>query len=121
MTINLGTQPAPIPDPLIPLFTDYMANRSHSGTMNKNSPWLFPSTNAGQHINPNTLLIRFRTFGIRALAARNTTLADLTLELDPTSLAALLGYSAKIMTKHAARAGTAMASYPAMLLNEPRD
>jgi len=120
MTINLGTQPAPIPDPLIPLFTDYLANRSHSGTMNKNSPWLFPSTNAGQHINPNTLQLRFKIFGIHSLAARNTTLADLALELDPTSLAALLGYSAKIMTKHAARAGTTMASYPAMLLSDKK-
>ncbi|MFE4948785.1 hypothetical protein ACFQ9V_01630 [Leifsonia sp. NPDC056665] len=116
MTISLGRQPAPIPDPLIPLFTDYLANRSHNGTMNKNSPWLFPSTNAGQHISATSLLRRFKIFGIQALGARNATLADLTLELDPTSLASLLGYSAKIMTKHAARAGVTMAIYPALHL-----
>lgn len=114
-TIRLGKQPAPIPTPLIPLFTDYLANRANTRTMNKNSVWLFPSTNAGQHINPNTLLIRFKVFGIHALGARNTTLADLTKELDPTSLAALLGYSPKILTQHAARAGTTMGNYPATI------
>jgi hypothetical protein len=103
---------------LIPLFSDYLTNRSHTGTMNKNSPWLFPSNLAGQHINPNTLQKRLKIFGIHTLSARNATLADLALELDPTSLAALLGYSAKVMTKHAARAGTTMASYPS-LITEP--
>lgn len=48
--------------------------------------------------------MRFMIFGIHSLGARNATLADLGLELDPTSLAALLGYSAKVMTEHAARA-----------------
>lgn len=50
-------------------------------------------------------------FGIHSLGARNATLADLGLELDPTSLAALLGYSAKVMTEHAARAFQSYRAY----------
>lgn len=114
-SIQLGAQPAPIPIPLIPLFTSYLANRANTRTMNKGSEWLFPSTNAGQHINPNTLQLRFKIFGIHALAARNATLSDLSKDLDPTSLAALLGYSPSTMARHAARAGTTMAGYPAAL------
>ncbi|WP_417512577.1 hypothetical protein [Microbacterium sp.] len=47
------------------------------------------------------------------MATRNTTLFDLTKELDAATLGALLGYSTQIMTAHATRSGNIMGSYPA--------
>lgn len=112
MTISLGSQPAPVPDMLIPLINEYLHNGARSRSMNKDSPWLFPSTKPGQHISANTLWNRLKIFGIQPSATRNTTLFDLTKELDAATLGALLGYSTQIMTAHAARSGNIMASYP---------
>ncbi|WP_190265260.1 MULTISPECIES: hypothetical protein [Glutamicibacter] len=81
MTISLGSQPAPVPDMLIPLMNEYLHNGARSRSMNKDSPWLFPSTKPGQHISANTLWNRLKIFGIQPLATRNTTLFDLTKEL----------------------------------------
>ena len=39
---------------------------------------------------------------------------ELTKEIDPASLADLLGYSTQVMNLHAARAAVPMATYPAM-------
>lgn len=113
MTISLGSNPAPIPDPIIPLFLDFLGPEHRNRAMNKDSPWLFPSTKPGQHVSATTLWNRLKIFGIQPLATRNATIFDLTKEIDPTSLAALLGYSNKMMSTHAARAGVTMASYPA--------
>ena len=41
-------------------------------------------------------------------------LHDLTKEIDPASLADLLGYSTKVMNIHAARAALPMATYSAL-------
>lgn len=113
MTISLGSQPAPIPEPLIPLFADHLRHGANSRSMNKDSPWLFPSTRGGQHISANTLWNRLKIFDLQPLATRNTTLFDLSKELDPATLSALLGYTSITMTNHAARAGAPMGSYPA--------
>ena len=115
MTIALGSQPATIPEPLIPLFTDHLRHGANSRSMNKESPWLFPSTMAGQHISGNALWNRLKIFDLQPLATRNTTLFDLSKELDPASLSALLGYTSMTMTKHAAHAGMQMGSYPATM------
>jgi hypothetical protein len=48
------------------------------------------------------------------VAARNAALHDLTKEIDPASLADLLGYSTQLMNIHAARAAVPMATYPAL-------
>ena len=45
---------------------------------------------------------------------RNAALHDLTKEIDPASLADLLGYSTQVMNIHAARAAVPMATYPAL-------
>jgi hypothetical protein len=65
------------------------------------------------------LMHRLRSLGIDIQPARNTALHDLTKEIDAASLADLLGYSAKIMNIHAARAAVPMATYPA-LKRDPR-
>lgn len=46
-TIKLGDTPAPIPEPLLPLFHQHLAQRANRRTMNHRSTWLFPGTNAG--------------------------------------------------------------------------
>lgn len=112
MTIHLGHQPAPIPEPLIALFTDYLTSDSGTRTMNKESPWLFPSTRAGAHITANALWERLTIFDIKPLAIKNATLHDLAKELDPATLSALLGYATKTMVTHATKAGNTMSSYP---------
>lgn len=116
-TIALGDLPAPIPEALLPLFHQHLERRGNHQTMNHGSPWLFPGTNAGQHISEQVLMIRLRGLGIDIQAARNAALHDLTKEIDPASLADLLGYSTKVMNIHAARAAVPMATYPA--INRP--
>lgn len=64
MTISLGSHPAPVTDMLIPLMNEYLHTGARSRSMN---------------------------FGIQPLATRNTTLFDLTKELDTATLGALLG------------------------------
>jgi hypothetical protein len=82
--------------------------------MNHDSTWLFPGTNAGQHITEQMLMKRLRSLGIDIAAAKNGALHELIKEIDPASLADLLGYTPKTMNIHAARAAVPMATYPAI-------
>jgi hypothetical protein len=65
------------------------------------------------------LMHRLRGLGIDIQAARNAALHDLIKEIDPASLADLLGYSTKVMNIHAARAAIPMATYPAIRAPRP--
>ncbi len=115
ISLHLGEHPAPVPEPLLPLFHEYLTSRANQRTTNNQSPWLFPGTRAGHHITEQTLLNTLRqVFGIKILAIRNAALHDLTKELDAATLADLLGYSNKVMNIHAARSGVPMGSYPAI-------
>lgn len=113
-TVRIGNLPAPIPQALLPLFHQHLAAPGNHRTMNHDSPWLFPGTNAGQHITEQILMKRLRSLGIDITAARNGALHDLIKEIDPASLADLLGYTPKTMNIHAARAAVPMATYPAI-------
>jgi site-specific recombinase XerD len=113
-TIKLGALPAPVPEALHPLFHQHLAHRGNHRTMNHHSTWLFPGTRAGHHISEQSLMHRLRRSGIDIQATRNAALHDLTKEIDPASLADLLGYSTQVMNIHAARAAVPMATYPAM-------
>ncbi|UIP58579.1 hypothetical protein DSM26151_14570 [Agromyces marinus] len=122
MTIELGPLLAPVPEPLLPLFSEYLA-ANHQGTRSSTdaSVWLFPSTQPGRHIQANSLWNRFTIFGIRPQASRNATLNDLTKELDISTLSSMLGYGLNTMAAHAARAGTQMATYPLISRTTPRN
>jgi hypothetical protein len=113
-TIKVGHLPAPVPEALLPLFHQHLAQRGNHRTMNHHCTWLFPGTRAGQHISEQVLMHRLRGLGIDIQAARNAALHDLTKEIDPASLADLLGYSTQVMNIHAARAAVPMATYPAL-------
>lgn len=69
-----GESPALIPEQISELFWDYLRDRPNQQTGNKNSPWLFPSTIAGQHIHVDSLKGKLRIIGIDPAAARNATL-----------------------------------------------
>jgi hypothetical protein len=58
------------------------------------------------------ILPRSGSLGIDIQAARNGALHDLTKQINPASLADLLGYSTQVMNIHAARAAVPMATYP---------
>ncbi|MET8317577.1 recombinase XerD [Rhodococcus erythropolis] len=114
INLHLGDHPAPVPEPLLPLFHEYLTSRANQCTTNNQSPWLFPGTRAGHHLTAQALLQTLRrVFGINILAVRNAVLHDLTKELDAATLADLLGYSNQVMNTHAARSGVPMGSYPA--------
>ncbi|WP_238963736.1 hypothetical protein KN248_008145 [Mycobacterium paraintracellulare] len=112
-SIKVGVLAAPIPRALLPIFHGYLAARQR-GTMNHGSPWLFPGLNAGQHTTEQVLMHQLRRLGIDIKAARNGALHDLIKEIDPASLADLLGYTANTLNIHAARAAVPMATYPAV-------
>ncbi|WP_149482028.1 phage integrase family protein [Mycolicibacterium sp. P1-18] len=112
-SIKVGALAAPIPRALLPLLHDYL-NARKRGTMNHGCRWLFPGLNAGQHTTEQTLMQQLRGLGIDIKAARNGALHDLIKEIDPASLADLLGYTANTLNIHAARAAVPMATYPAI-------
>lgn len=72
MTINLGHPPSDIPEPFASLVAEHLATRPNLRTgAGPESPWLFPSTLAGRHLHPNTVMARLRTLGVNLLGARN--------------------------------------------------
>ncbi|MBX4171782.1 recombinase XerD [Rhodococcus sp. DMU2021] len=111
-TVRIGTLPAPLPEPLLPLVQQYLDSHANQQTTNHNSHWLFPGTRAGHHLTEQSLMKRLRLLGIDIRALRNTALHELSKEIDAASLAALLGYTPDTMNIHATRAGTPMGSYP---------
>ena len=120
ITIRIGHLPAPLPEPLHPLFHEHLDTRANQHTMNHGSRWLFAGTRAGHHIGEQSLMNSLRTLGIDIHAIRNAALHDLSKEIDAATLADLLGYTTQTMNIHAARAGVPMASYPAINRPEPR-
>ncbi|UFS60406.1 hypothetical protein [Subtercola endophyticus] len=111
MRITLGSSESDVPALIAGPLWEHVSDRGNQRTTNTGNNWLFPGYRAGQPIHPTTLADRFRTLGIDTQRARNTSLRDLTHQLDPRSLADLLGYSPRIIALHAARAATPMSDY----------
>jgi hypothetical protein len=76
------------------------------------SQWLFPGYRPGQHIHPNTLMIRLREVGIDLLGARNASLRALVKEVPAPLVAEMLGYSYQVTQKHATAAAEPWSRYP---------
>jgi hypothetical protein len=90
----------------------HLANRPNLRTASGGrSPWLFPSTRAGRHLHPQTLMDRLRGMGIELQAARNTALRELVRDVPAPIAARLLGYSDQVTHKHAAAAAVPWAAY----------
>ena len=83
----------------------HAANRPNLRTgAGPDSPWLFPSTRAGQHLHPNTVMDRLRDLGINLLGGRHRALGELVLECPPSLVADALGHHAVTARNHAAAA-----------------
>jgi hypothetical protein len=115
LRILLGDEAAAVPEPFAQLLRDHLFARPNLRTANtEGSPWLFPSTRAGQHLQPNTIMARLRDLGIDLLGTRNTTLRDLVRRVPAPILATQLGYSHQVTQRHAELAAEPMSRYAAV-------
>lgn len=120
MTIELGTPPTPLPEPFAGLVRAHLSNRPNLATGNTESPWMFPSTRAGRHLLPQTVMTRLRDLGINLQGARNRALDELVTELPPSVVADALGYSYAIAFAHQQAAGGTWGRYAGRQAAAPR-
>jgi hypothetical protein len=112
LRITVGRHPAPVLAPFADVLREHLSNRPNLRTgAGPDSPWLFPSTRAGQHLHPNTIMGRLRDLGVNLLGARNRAIADLVTEVPPSLVADALGYSHQVAFKHAEAAAEPWARY----------
>lgn len=112
MSIRLGVHPADVPAPFASLVRNHLSSRPNLRTgAGPDSPWMFPSTLAGRHLHPNTVMDRLRDLGVNLLGARNRAIGELVLECPPTLVADALGYSHQVAFLHADKAAEPWARY----------
>lgn len=112
MSITLGSHPTDVPEPFASLLREHLAARPNLRTgAGPDSPWLFPSTLAGRHLHPNTVMDRLRDLGVNLLGARNRAIGELVLECPPSLVAEALGYSTQVAFLHADKAAEPWARY----------
>ena len=120
MSINLGQHPTDVPEPFASLLREHLATRPNLRTgAGPDSPWLFPSTLAGRHLHPNTVMDRLRDLGVNLLGARNRAIGELVLECPPSLVAEALGYSTKVAFLHADKAAEPWARYAGRSIKFP--
>ncbi|WP_434612064.1 hypothetical protein [Arthrobacter sp. A5] len=120
MSITLGQRPTGVPEPFAQLLRRHVTNRPNLRTgAGPDSPWLFPSTLAGRHLHPNTVMDRLRELGVNLLGARNRAIGELVLEVPPSLVAEALGYSPKVAFLHADKAAEPWARYAGLSLRSP--
>lgn len=102
MSILLGTHPTDVPEPFASIIREHLASRPNLRTgAGATSPSMFPSTLAGRHLHPNTVMDRLRSLGVNLLGARNRAIGELVLECPPSLAADALGYSYQVAFLHA--------------------
>lgn len=102
----------PVPQSFAELLSQHLRNRPNLRTASSGeNPWLFPGTRAGQHLHPNTIMLRLRGLGIELLGSRNTALDDHLSVTPPPLVADALGYSYQVAFLHADAAGDAWSRY----------
>ncbi len=112
LTLQLGKQPVAVPGVFAELLRAHLASRPNLRTgAGPDSTWLFPSTRAGQHLHPNTIMDRLRHLGVNLLGARNRAIGELVLVVPPPLVADALGYSNKVAYKHADSAAEPWSRY----------
>jgi len=81
--IALGKDPVPVPEPFASQLNYHIRHRPNLRTAGGavGTPWLFPSSRAGRHIDPQSIMKRLRTLGIDLQGARNTALQALVTEI----------------------------------------
>lgn len=113
MRIALGVEAAPVPEPFAALLDHHLRKRPNLRTVGGTmcTPWLFPSTRAGWHIDPQAIMKRLRTLGVNLLGTRNAALQELVAEVPSALVAELLGYSYQVTQRHAATQASAWMKY----------
>lgn len=113
--LRLGEEPVPLPEPFASLANHHLHHRPNLRTAAKNtaSPWLFPSTRAGFHLDPQMLMTRLRSLGINLRGARNTALQQLAYEVPAPLIAEMLGFSYQATQRHADLASSDWGKYAA--------
>jgi len=120
MRIALGQHPTDVPEPFASLIREHLASRPNLRTgAGPESPWLFPSTLAGRHLHPNTVMDRLRDLGVNLLGARNRAIGELVLECPPSLVAEALGYSTQVAFRHADKGAEPWARYAGRQLSSP--
>ena len=96
------TTPVPLPAPFGTLVQQHLDHRPNQRGANASSTWLFPGTRAGNHLHPQTIMVRLRDLGIDLRGARNTALRQLVAQVPPPVVATMLGHSPQVTHVHAA-------------------
>jgi hypothetical protein len=111
--IALGKEPIPVPEPFASQLNYHLYNRPNQQTTGGaiGTPWLFPSSRPGRHVDPQSIMQRLRRLGINLLGSRNTALRELVFEIPPPVVAEMLGYSDQVTQRYAAEAGNTWARY----------
>lgn len=120
MTIRFGEKPADVPEPFARVMRAHLGTRPNlRTTTGPDSPWLFPGYAAGQHLHPNTVMVRLRKLGINLRGARNRAIGELVLECPPSLVADALGYSHQVAFLHANKAAEPWARYAGRRIATP--
>ncbi|WP_311278419.1 recombinase XerD [Gordonia sp. AC31] len=101
LALQLGVTRSPVPAPFDSLLRQHIERRPNLRTSGADSPWLFPGYRCGEHLLPNTLMIRLRDLGINLLGARNTAIRELVTQVPAPVVAEMLGYSDQVTQRHA--------------------
>ena len=93
VSIQLGTSPTVLPEPLAALVLDLIATRRPYTVIGHadQTPWLFPGQRPGQHISADRLGLRLIAVGIQPGQARSTALFALAEEVPAAILARMFG------------------------------
>jgi hypothetical protein len=120
MSITLGAHPTDVPEPFASRIREHLDSRPNLRTgAGTDSPWMFPSTLAGRHLHPNTVMDRLRDLGVNLLGARNRAIGELVLECPPSLVAEVLGYSTQVAFLHASKAAEPWARYAGRSVRSP--
>lgn len=111
--IELGKEPIPVPEPFASQLNYHRHNRPNLRTAGGaiGTPWLFPSSRPGRHIDPQVIMRRLRALGVNLLGSRNTALQQLVSEIPAPLVAEMLGYSNQVTQRHAAEVRRTWAEY----------
>jgi len=120
MSITLGQHSTDVPEPFASLLREHLVSRPNLRTgAGPDSPWLFPSTLAGRHLHPNTVMDRLRDLGVNLLGARSRAIGELVLESPPSLVAEALGYITQVAFLHADKAAEPWARYAGRSITSP--
>ena len=120
MSIALGAHPTDVPEPFASRIREHLASRPNLRTgAGTDSPWMFPSTLAGRHLHPNTVMDWLPGLGVNLLGARNRAIGELVLECPPSLVAEVLGYSRQVAFLHADKAAEPWARYAGRAIKSP--